>query len=90
MENLVRGNRVIHGHICCAAAVHAVQTVVYSILVFKSFLSIQSCRNASPAECDQPGTAAHLAGWWLEAGVWRGGGVILQSSCSKRLTVFPW
>lgn len=23
---------------------------------------------------DQSGTAAHLAGWWMEAGVWGGGG----------------
>lgn len=54
------------------------------------FVVLQRFRNASAGECDQPGTAAYLAGWGMEAGVWGDGGVILHSSRSKRLPVFPW
>lgn len=58
--------------------VHAAQSslVHQRVQMFKSLLnkSIQSFRNALAAECDQLGTAAHLAERWMEAEVWGGGG----------------
>lgn len=63
MENVpyVKGNRIVYGHVCCTATCRFRSLLPGNEKTYKVL--------EMPAERGSPGTAAHLAGWGVEAGL---------------------